>query len=147
MSELAVAARDTTCPPPLVYRLTPAETPALAPRPARCADSLSFGEVAEKAAHVGIGTALGVGAAAALFRDQPDKLKHAAATAVVSGVVSEATGKWWAGVGAAIVVGVAKELADGSRLNPHGTRDFRLNGDLGADLIGAVTGSVFTFRF
>src|SRR5205807_982691 len=68
----------------------------------------------EHAANVVVGSAAAGIAATIIFSGQSDKLKHAVITSAISGIVSEATGHWWAGVGAAIAVGVAKELVDGS---------------------------------
>lgn len=97
--------------------------------------------IALRTAGVATGTVAAGGAAALLFPGQPDKMKHAAGCAAISGTVSAVTGRPLVGFAAGAGVGVAKELVDGSRLNPNGHRDFRLNGDLGADLLGAALGA------
>jgi hypothetical protein len=98
--------------------------------------------IAIRAAAVGAGT-VGAGLLAyGLFGGQQDKVKHAAVSAAIAGTVGAITEKPWIGLAASVGVGVAKELIDGSRLNPRGHRDFRLNGDLGADLLGASLGAL-----
>jgi hypothetical protein len=98
--------------------------------------------IAIRAAAVGAGT-VGAGLlACGLFGGQTDKVKHAAVSAAIAGTVGAITEKPWLGFAASVGVGVAKELIDGSRLNPRGQRDFRLAGDLGADLLGASLGAL-----
>src|SRR6185295_16638244 len=56
----------------------------------------------EHAANVVVGSAAAGIAATIVFAGERDKFKHALVTSAISGIVSEATGKWWAGVGAAM---------------------------------------------
>lgn len=97
--------------------------------------------IALRTAGVATGTVAAGATAAVLFPGQRDKMKHAAGCAAISSTVAAVTGRPVVGFATAAGVGVAKELIDGSRLNPRGHRDFRLNGDLGADLLGAALGA------
>lgn len=63
------------------------------------------------------------------LREQ-DKKKHVAACAAISVVVATNTNNMWYGIGAAMLVGVAKEMTD----------DKFDKEDLEADLIGSVIG-------
>lgn len=104
-------------------------------------DQLRLGAVA-KPASIALATLASGRAATVLFRDQPDKPKHAMACAAVTGTVRAVTGSRALGVAAGVAVGIAKELYDGSKFNPNGSRDFRLDGDLGADLLGVAFGAL-----
>jgi hypothetical protein len=104
-------------------------------------DAAHLGKVARPA---GLGLALQASHQAAkfLFPGQQDKTRHAIFSAAITGTVTILTNKRLVGIAAGIAAGVAKEFIDGSRLNPTGHRDFRLNGDLGADAIGIAFGAL-----
>jgi hypothetical protein len=104
-------------------------------------DAAHLGRVARPA---GLGLALQASNQAAkfLFPGHKDKPRHAMVCAAVTGTVSILTNKRLVGIAAGIAAGIAKEFIDGSRLNPKGHRDFRLNGDLGADAIGIAFGAL-----
>lgn len=104
-------------------------------------DQLRLGMVA-KPVSIALATAASGRAASLLFRDQPDKPKHAMACAAITGTVRHVTGSRALGVAAGVAVGIAKEFYDGSKFNPNGSRDFSLRGDLGADLLGIAFGAV-----
>jgi hypothetical protein len=87
-------------------------------------------------------------AARARFSGQGDKEQHAEACAKIAATYKNRLS--WVlpeslaaagGFGVSMAVGVVKEIVDSSPLNPEGTRDFSLDGDLGADLLGAVVGA------
>lgn len=104
-------------------------------------DNLSLGK-AGKAAGFGLALVAARQAAQVFFPGAHDKPKHAMMSAAVTGTVSLLTRNRWIGIGAGVAAGLLKECYDGSRFNPHGDRDFHLNGDLGADALGIVMGAV-----
>lgn len=109
--------------------------------PLMASDALALGK-AGKAAGFGLALVASRSAANVVFPGAFDKPKHAVMSAVVTGAVSMLTRSRLAGIGAGVAVGLLKECYDGSRFHPTGNRDFSLKGDLGADAIGIVMGSL-----
>jgi hypothetical protein len=104
-------------------------------------DRLALGK-AGKAGSFGLALVGARNAAKVFFPGSRDKPKHAMMSAAVTGTVSLLTGSRLIGIGTGVAVGLLKECYDGSRFNPHGDRDFHLNGDLGADALGILMGSI-----
>jgi hypothetical protein len=119
----------------------PLAVPSFVTAPPRTPDHLAL-KIAARTAAAGISSVASYQLAKQAFPGQPDKAKHAFVSAAIASGVSAATEKPLLGLAASVGVGIVKELIDGSRLNPGGSRDFKLNGDLGADLMGAALGSL-----
>ncbi|HEY9765313.1 MAG TPA: hypothetical protein V6C82_03075 [Chroococcales cyanobacterium] len=81
-----------------------------------------------------------------LFPGQQDKRFHAMGCALISSLTAEWSGNPWLGMTAGVLLGAAKEVLDGTGWY-QGKRDFRLDGDLGADLLGTAMGTVLYFQF
>jgi hypothetical protein len=135
--------------PPMLATRPPAFSPAVMtplsspfPAPSKTASDHLALSIATRTAAVGISSFASYKLAGEAFPGQSDKAKHAFVSAAIASTVSAVTEKPLLGLAASVAVGVAKEFVDGSRLNPKGSRDFRLNGDLGADLMGAALGSL-----
>ncbi|MBI5542921.1 MAG: hypothetical protein HY901_03470 [Deltaproteobacteria bacterium] len=84
-------------------------------------------------------------AAATRFGGAPDKISHAAMTALISGLVTEVTGNPVSGMTSALGLGLAKELLiDGTPLSPNGHCDLNFkDGDMAANYLGAAYGAGF----
>lgn len=133
-------------PPPLSVAMgttlrMPEAAPTFGPVIKPVGDHLAL-SIATRTAAVGISSFAAYESAQALFPGTVDKPKHALVSAAVSGTVGAVTGRPLVGLAASLAVGVAKEFYDGSRFHPNGHREFKLNGDLGADLLGAALGSM-----
>jgi len=75
-------------------------------------------------------TILTVNTLLAVNLQEQDKKKHVAVCTTISAVVAYKTHNVWYGIGAAMLVGIAKELSD-NRFD---------NGDIKADSIGSIVG-------
>lgn len=83
------------------------------------------------------------------FFEQQDKQKHIVGSIAIAGVCSALAKhygsspleSWFIGFGSSIIVGIAKEAIDG---RGYGTEDI---GDVYADTIGAVSGSLISTQF
>ncbi|HBN07423.1 MAG TPA: hypothetical protein DD435_01840 [Cyanobacteria bacterium UBA8530] len=93
-----------------------------------------------------VSTLAAQGSTSWLFPGQQDKRLHAMGCALISSLTAEWSGNPWLGMTAGVLLGTAKEVLDGTGWCP-GERDFRLDGDLGADLLGSAMGTVLYFRF
>lgn len=81
---------------------------------------------------------LGVGQASATCRDDyqfaPDKQKHFAGSALISGFVAQTTDSKWAGFFASAAIGAAIEISDSKRDKCGSWQDFAF------DLLGNLSG-------